>query len=360
MSGADEGAEKELEPTDRKLEQAREKGNFARSADLLTGTSMAGFVLAAMAFGPSSIVDLGTKLSGLLQYSDTLSPMMSLKAQPVMAGIIAQTALFLAPFLLLPAAAVLVVLIASRGIAFTPSNLEPKLSRINPLGNAKRKFGRQGIFEFIKSFVKVALVAFMIAWFAGANLNAIVATIHLDTKPASAAMTRMLLDFLILAVPFFVVLGGLDFLWQYFEHLRQNRMSRQEMTDQYKESEGDPQAKAARRSKGQELALNRMLTDVGTADVVIVNPTHYAVALKWERGKGRAPVCVAKGVDEIAARIRERAISASVPIHRDPPTARALHASLEIGQEISPDHYRAVAAAVRFADAMRKKGSKPL
>jgi flagellar biosynthetic protein FlhB len=116
--------------------------------------------------------------------------------------------------------------------------------------------------------------------------------------------------------------------------------------------------KASRRQKGQEIAMNKMLVDVATADVVVVNPTHYAVALKWEKGSGRAPVCVAKGVDEIAARIREKAAAAGVPLHRDPPTARILHATLKVGQEISQDQYRAVAAAIRFAEKLRQKAGQ--
>ena len=98
-----------------------------------------------------------------------------------------------------------------------------------------------------------------------------------------------------------------------------------------------------------------MLADVPKADVIIVNPTHFAVALQWDRSSGRAPLCVAKGVDEIAARIRERAIEAGIPLHSDPPTARLLYSNLEIGQEVHPDHYRAVAAAIRFSEAMRQK-----
>ena len=113
--------------------------------------------------------------------------------------------------------------------------------------------------------------------------------------------------------------------------------------------------KAQRRSRAEAIATNRMLLDVPKADVVIVNPTHFAVALKWSRAKGSAPVCVAKGEGEVALRIREVAATAGVPIHADPPTARALHATVEIGREIAPEHYRAVAAAIRFADRMRQR-----
>jgi flagellar biosynthetic protein FlhB len=152
-----------------------------------------------------------------------------------------------------------------------------------------------------------------------------------------------------------MVIGAIDYFWQYFEHIRTNRMSHKELTDEMKESEGDPYMKNERRRRGIDIALNRMIADVAKADVVVVNPTHYAVALKWARDQGSAPICVAKGVDEIAARIRAAAAEAGVPVHRDPPTARAIHATVELGAEIRPEHYRAVAAAIRFAERMRER-----
>ena len=168
-------------------------------------------------------------------------------------------------------------------------------------------------------------------------------------------MARLVLEFLFIVVLIQLALGGVDYLWQVFRHRQRNRMSRKEMMDEFKDSEGDPHLKSARRQRAQEVATNRMLTDVASANVVVVNPTHYAVALKWDRSKGGAPVCVAKGVDEIARKIRERAAEHGVPIHSDPPTARAIHATVEIGQEIRVEHYRAVAAAIRFAEAMRRR-----
>jgi len=149
-----------------------------------------------------------------------------------------------------------------------------------------------------------------------------------------------------------------DILWKWFDHRRKNRMSRQEMQDEHKDSEGDPHMKAARRQRGVDIAMKQMLADVAGADVVIVNPTHYAVALQWKRGSGRAPVCVAKGTDEVAARIRAKATEASVPIWSDPPCARAIHATVKIGDEIARDHFAAVAAAIRFAEKMREKARK--
>jgi len=156
----------------------------------------------------------------------------------------------------------------------------------------------------------------------------------------------------------FSIIGLIDLLWQRYDHARKLRMSFQDMKDEHKSSEGDPHTKAQRRQRGQEIATNRMMLDVPKADVVIVNPTHYAVALKWDRRPGRAPECVAKGTDDIAARIREMAAEHGVPIHSDPPTARALFGSVEIGDEIEPKHYRAVAAAINFAEKIREKAKR--
>ena len=132
-------------------------------------------------------------------------------------------------------------------------------------------------------------------------------------------------------------------------------MTHEEVKEESKQSEGDPYMKAQRQNRGRQIASNRMLLAVAEADVVIANPTHYTVALKWSRSDGSAPVCVAKGVDEIARTIRERAEIANIPVNIDPPTARVLHAVVEVGQEIPAEHYRAVAASIIFADEMRRK-----
>jgi flagellar biosynthetic protein FlhB len=171
-------------------------------------------------------------------------------------------------------------------------------------------------------------------------------------------MLHLLLRFLALVFAVWLALGAVDYLWQRAQHHHRNRMSHQEMRDELKQSEGDPHAKGERRRRGREIASNHMLDNVASASVVIVNPTHFAVALKWSPQSLGAPVCVAKGVDEIAARIRERARAAGVPIHSDPVTARALFASVKLDSEVRPEHYAAVAAAIRFAETMRARAEK--
>ena len=252
----------------------------------------------------------------------------------------------------------LAVLFALRGVVFAPQKLEPKLSRISLLSNAKNKFGLSGLMEFAKSTLKLVIYGLVLWLFLRARLPDLLSALGQSPGPVTVLMLRMMSEFLAIVVAIMVVIGAVDYLWQRFDHHRKQRMSHQELREDHKQAEGDPHLKQKRRQRATEFASNRMLTDVPGAAVVIVNPTHYAVALKWQAGSTGAPVCVAKGTDEIAARIREIALDNNVPIHSDPPTARALFATTRIGAEILPEHYREVAAAIRFADEMRQRAAR--
>ena len=353
MSEGDDATEKEHEPTQKRLDDARAKGDFARSADLNTAAAFAGLLLAALAFGPANLRQFGDLGMGLLDQADRLGPVMVSDATGAMGGLMAQVARLAAPWFLLPAAMVVLSLLAQRAVVFTPDKLMPKLSRLSPLVSAKQKFGRDGLFEFAKSLVKLSVVSAILGTFLVQHLAEIMGAGQLSPAMATAALMRLVAGFLFAILLISGGFGALDYLWQRASLIRRNRMSRQDMIDEARESDGDPHMKAQRRQRGHDIAMNRMMLDVPKADVVIVNPTHYAVALKWKRTDFGAPVLVAKGTDAVAARIREAAAAAGVPIHRDPPTARALFATIRIGQEIAPDQYRAVAAAVRFAEKMR-------
>ena len=229
------------------------------------------------------------------------------------------------------------------------------MNRISLISNAKNKFGRAGLFEFFKSFVKLLIFSSCLALFIRAWLTEMIGVIQGGHFAAIELMVKICTTFLLVTVLVSGLIGGIDAVWQHFEHIRKNRMSRKDMTDEAKQSEGDPYLKQERRQRAMAASQNQMMQDVPKADVIIVNPTHYAVALQWSREQGSAPVCVAKGVDEIAAAIRRLASEAGVPIHSDPPTARALHATTDIGQEIAHENYAAVAAAIRFAEDMRQR-----
>jgi flagellar biosynthesis protein FlhB len=356
--GEDDEADKEHEASQQKLDQARKDGDIPRSVDLQTAAATGGLLLALFSFGTWAIERAGTAGMVILDQSDSLSALATAGGRGIIGGLVFSLAAPPLALLLIGPALVLALLIASRGFVVAPTKLAPKLSRISPLATAKQKFGLEGLVEFAKSATKLCLVSVVLYYLLAHRLEDIIASLYLSPAMSAALMARMVLELLFILFLIQLALGGADYLWQIHQHGQRHRMSRKEMMDEFKESEGDPHLKSARRQRAQEVATNRMLADVATADVVVVNPTHYAVALKWDRKKGGAPVCVAKGVDEIAARIRERAAIHAVPIHSDPPTARAIHASVEIGQEIRVEHYRAIAAAIRFAETLRRKARK--
>ncbi|MFZ1470056.1 MAG: flagellar type III secretion system protein FlhB [Paracoccaceae bacterium] len=359
MSGAGEDdAEKEYEPSERKLAQAREKGDIARSEDLQTSISYAGFLLALLMFGGWAIGVAGRAGMVFLDQPERIAQIFRQGATAQIAGLSVQMAAPLMLLLIGPAVLVIVYLVGTKSLVFAPSKLAFKLSRLSLVSNAGQKFGRSGLVEFLKRFAKMMAVSALLTAYLYGDVEDILMSARMQPGQIILLLAGHIVGFLKLILMIAIVFGLVDFLWQKSEFARRNRMTRKEMVDESKESEGDPHMKANRRRRAQEIATNRMLTDVPKADVIIVNPTHYAVALTWDRGKGNVPRCVAKGTDEIAARIRERAAEAGVPIRRDPPTARALFATVEIGRDIRPEHYAAVAAAIRFSDTMRKKARR--
>ncbi|WP_096787088.1 flagellar type III secretion system protein FlhB [Rhodobacter sp. CZR27] len=353
--------EKPHEPSQRRLDEARRKGEIPKSQDLATASAYAGFLLAGLWLGSRTMTELGTVGAILLGQADGLSRQFLGAGTAPTGDFLLSVLIPVGPILLLPAAAAIGAMAVQRSIVVAPEKLQPKLERISPLAGWRNRFGRNGLFEFAKSFVKLLAVGLLFGVCVVQRSEEILGLLRMEPRIATAVMLDLLLDFLLLVVLLSAAIGAGDYLWQRAEHLRRHRMSRQELADEMKDSEGDPHVKAQRRRQAIDVATNRMLQDVSKADVIVVNPTHYAVALQWKRGSRRAPVCLAKGVDEVAARIRERAAEAGVPIHRDPPTARALHASVRIGEEIRPEHYRAVAAAIRFAETIRRKarGRRP-
>lgn len=359
MADQDESTEKSFDPTPRKLEEARRRGEIVRSSDLNTAIAYGGLLIGSVLFGPWLVQTFGSTMQGLLERADTTAPLIlapggaALAGAPIGAGL-----LLLGVLVAIPAVLLIASLIPQNAIIFTPSKLEPKLSRISIIQNAKNKFGSNGIFEFFKSSVKLLIYTLLLATFLIGRSNEILGSLVGSDGQIFAILVRQCRDFLLFVFLIALIIGGVDYFWQWSMHIKKNRMTRKEITDESKENDGDPHLKQERRQRGYEIASNRMLADVPDAAVVIVNPSHFAVALKWDRSDGTVPICIAKGVDATAARIREVANESGVPIFRDPPTARLLHTVVDIGAPIERDHFRAVAAAIRFADMMRARAGQ--
>lgn len=355
--GGDE--DKQYEPSQKKLDDARRKGEVPRSADLTTASGYAGMLIAVIVAGPATMISAGSSLMVLMEQSNQLSKdVFGSTGAPLGLSIGSAIGWAFAPWVLLPFALALLTIIVQRGLVFAPTKLAPKVSRISPIKGFANKFGRSGLFEFFKSFLKLLIYSSVLGIYLWIQLPRILGTMTLPPRLIAVDLGRLCVGLFATVIVVAFLLGGLDFLFQRAEHLRKHRMSRKELTDEQKQSEGDPNMKQQRRQKAVSLAMNQMLAEVPNADVVIVNPTHYAVALRWERGSGKAPICVARGVDEIAARIREIAMEHGVAIHRDPATTRAVYDTVGLGAQILPEHYRAVAAAIRFAERLRKKAGR--
>ncbi|MEZ5892665.1 MAG: flagellar type III secretion system protein FlhB [Parvularculaceae bacterium] len=358
MSGEseDQGQEKSHEPTQARIDKARQEGDVPQSREVNAAASYLGFYLALAMASAGAATAFGIHMSRLLNEPASFAAQaFGPKGEDFYASVALTALQSLAPFILLPALGVLAALFAQQAITFAPSKLKPKFDRLSIVANFKKKFGMDGISEFAKSSIKLFAVIILFAAIYSSRFALLPADARL---PAQALLSSILREGVIFAgaiVIFSTALGLIDLPWARHQHMNKLKMTLEDMKKEMKEQEGDPVMKQTRRQRGQEIARNRMMKDVPTADVVIVNPTHYAVALKWDRKGGGAPVCVAKGVDEIAAAIRELAATSGVPIRSDPPTARAIYATVDIGDEVKREHFAAVAAAIHFADAMRKK-----
>lgn len=353
--GEDTSGEKVHDPTPKKLEDARKKGDIAKSSDLTVAAVYFGFFLAS-AISAENVISSASGLSVFLQQPDLLTgEILGAGGMQMTASILGAVLAPLFPIFMLPFALALASILGQRIFVVVPDKLKPKLNRISPIAGAKNKFGQTGLVEFLKTFIKMSTVGLIVTLYLMGAADEIIGLARADTTTVASELFKVLGDLLVVICIFAVVVGIFDLLWQKFNHQKKLRMSFQELKDEGKEAEGDPHTKSQRKQRGREIATNRMLLEVPKADVIVVNPTHYAVALSWSKKKGSAPRCVAKGEDEIAARIREIASVSGIPIHSDPPTARAIHATVKIGEEIAPEHYHAIAAALRFADTMRKK-----
>lgn len=346
MSGEEDKDARQFDPTEAKLRKARDKGDIPRSTEVTAFAAFSGLALAVALAG----VAVAQWLARV-----TLMEVAPDRVMDAAAALAGQAGLWLTGLLMLPALAVFLALIAQRGLVFSGEKLKIDVKRIHPVRNFGQKFGKGALVTFGISLAKVALVAAG-GWLLFRGLFDLLAQSGYSAEGQWVQGIGLMLErSLALAIGISALLAILDYLWKRHEFLTRNRMTRKEMQDEYKDSEGDPHLKQARRQRAVDLISAQMLSEVEKADVIIVNPTHYAVALAWTRDSGRAPVCLAKGVDEVARRIRERAAGHGVPIWSDPPCARALHAVMEVGDEIPVEQFGPVAAAIRFAEAMRRK-----
>ena len=241
------------------------------------------------------------------------------------------------------------------GFNLSADPIIPKLEKISLKKGFSRMFSRRSFMEFLKGLVKIIIVG-LVAYYAVADDIAVVGSTHESEIPAAMMLMGQLCSNILISATiaiFFIAI--VDFMFQKFEFMKQMRMSKHEVKEEYKQAEGDPKVKGKLKQMRMERARRRMMSAVPTADVIVTNPTHYAVALKYENTTSSAPIVVAMGTDKVAERIKLLAEENNVPIVRNPTLARALHAECDLDQEIPFDHYQAVAEIISYVYKMKKK-----
>ncbi len=350
--GEQNDSDRSLDPTQKRLDEALKRGDVVKSQEVSTWFVIAGATLVLAAFSGSMSTGLTTTLRGLIANSHQI-PVdgRGLVSMSGKLGIEVLAAIAI-PMLLLALAAVAGNMVQHQ-LVWSADSLKPKFSKISPLGGLKRLFSKQALANFAKGIIKIVIIAsVMVAllWPQRYRLDGLVQTDLLATLTLTRSMT---LDMLVAVVAILAIVAAADYLFQYRQWYERQKMSVRELKEEFKQSEGDPMIKGKIRQLRMARSRKRMIAEVPKASVIITNPTHYAIALQYERGMN-APVCLAKGVDATALKIREVAGEHSIPIVENPPLARALHAVVEIDQEIPPEHYKAVAEIIGFVMKMRR------
>ena len=352
--GADPESKTE-EATPRKLEDARKKGDVAKSPDVAAALSLTGAAAVVLMSGGWFATSMAEQLLPFIAAPHTMIGGLETGAG-VEIGAIALWAV--APFLGLVMLATIIGgvggNIAQSGLIFTAEKLKPDWSKVNPMTGFKRIFGPDGLVQFIKTLTKLLAVGF-ICW--------LVLKPHLRELENMAAMPPALIlplardlamALMTSTIVFLGFTAGADFLWQKYRFAERMKMSKEELKEDYKQSEGDPHVKAKLKQIRAQRSRQRMMQNVPKATVIVTNPTHYSVALRYEAGDA-APVCVAKGVDALALRIREVGREHNVPIVENVPLARALYAVVDIDETIPREHFEAAAKVIGFVMQKRKK-----
>lgn len=342
------------EPTQRRLEEARRKGQVASSREVNHFLLLAAGTLFLAVLATGTALQLAATLRPFLAAPHAIAidpPQLGL----MLARLLGETggALLLPALLFLMAA--LAAGLVQNGLNWSATPLAPKIERISPLAGAKRLFSTRSLLEFAKGLLKITLVGAAGTALLWPSLPLLTRAGELEAVPLLGLLHDLALRLLLGVTALVALIAALDVLYQRFEHKKRLRMSHRDLRDEFKQTEGDPYIKARLKSLRAERARRRMMAEVPRASVVVTNPTHVAVALRYDKETMAAPRLVAKGVDAVAERIREIARAHGVPVVEDPPLARTLHAAVELGAEVPPAHYRAVAEVIGYVMRLRPR-----
>ena len=352
-----DSGEKTEEPTQRKKEESRKKGQVAKSAEL----SSVFVILAAFVALKTSGSYMYGKLAGYMRHIfGELNVRGDFSIESIQWVILNAGIVFLEtvmPVLLAVLVVSVTVSFLQVGFNFAPELIMPQFSRLNPISGFGRIFSKRSVVELLKSLLKITVVGYFIYRYLREETIRIPALMMSELESSFAVLAAIIYDLAFQIALVILVLAILDYGYQWWEHMQNLKMSKQEVKEEMKQTEGNPQIKGKIREKQRAMAMRRMMSEVPKADVVITNPTHFAVAIKYEAGM-EAPVVIAKGSDFIAQRIREIAKENDVTIVENKPLAQALFKNAEIGDLIPPDLYKAVAEVLAYVYRLKRKISE--
>ncbi|MEL7490116.1 MAG: flagellar biosynthesis protein FlhB [Pseudomonadota bacterium] len=347
MAEQTDQAQRTEEPTPKRLEDARKKGDAPKSQEVTAAVMLAAGALGLWLLGApaaESVAALGAPFIG--RPHDFIVDAGAMQA--LFASVAFKAGAAFAAFgVLIVIAAILGNVTQARPV-FTTERMKPQLSKISPLAGAKRIFGPTGLVNFLKGVGKLLIVGAILIFALWPDRMLLTGLVYAPERDLLQTISVTILKLTGLTVAAMLVIAALDVGYQRHAWRKRLRMTKEEVRREQKETEGDPQIRARLRSQREAVSRRRMMVAVEDATVLIMNPTHYAVALKYEAGDDGAPICVAKGVDDLALRMRDVANDNNVPVIENPPLARALHAAAELDQEIPIDHYEAVAKVIGF------------
>jgi flagellar biosynthetic protein FlhB len=351
MADEDDGGERSEDPTQKRLDDALERGDVAKSQEVNTWFMISGATLVLSTFS-GSIGGIQLPLRNLIANSwmiRTDGAGLLLLAQNLEYAVFSAVGV---PILMLVLVAIAGNMLQHR-LVWSAESLTPKFSKISPMAGAKRIFGKQALVNFGKGLFKLIALGSVMTMILWPERHRLESMLRFDSSAILGAVLAMSIHLMGAVVAMLAVVAIADYFFQYREWYERQKMSLREMKEEFKQSEGDPHIKGRIRQLRHARMKKRMMAAVPQASVIITNPTHYAVALSYERGMP-APICVAKGVDRIALKIREVAGEHNIPIVENVPLARALYATVEIDDEIPVEHYHAVAEIIGYVMGIKR------
>lgn len=354
-----DGGEKTEEPTAKKIDDSRKEGQVAKSKEISTATSLLAIFLCLkifMGFMGERLVNVFSNFWDELDYYPN-SPFNSITVVQLLTEGIKYILITCLPFFVIA----FVVAFFSQAVQIkwmvTSKPLQPKLNKLNPISGFKRMFSKQALFELVLSIVKITIIFAVCYSVIKDNIKILLTLYDLEIEDSLSILFDLVMDLGIKVSLVYFVLALADLFFQKWKHKQDLKMTKQEVKDEYKNQEGDPKIKSQQRQRMQQASRRRMMQSIPEADVVITNPTHFAVALKYDNTVNQAPIVVAKGADYLAFKIKDIAREHDVMIYEDKPLARMLYSNVDVGREIPSELYQAVAEVLAYVYGERNKVS---